>query len=34
MMLVGTVAAALAPKLDIAAGMRQTGDAIIPGLGL
>jgi purine-cytosine permease-like protein len=34
MMLVGTVAAAVAPKLDIAAGVRQTGDAMIPGLGL
>jgi nucleobase:cation symporter-1, NCS1 family len=34
MMLVGTIAAAVAPKLDIAAGLRQTGDAMIPGLGL
>lgn len=34
MMLVGTIAAALAPKLDIAAGMRQVGDGMIPGLGL
>jgi purine-cytosine permease-like protein len=34
MMLVGTVAAAVAPKLDIAAGMRQVGDGMIPHLGL
>jgi nucleobase:cation symporter-1, NCS1 family len=33
MMLVGTVAAAFAPKLDVAAGLRQTADAVIPGFG-
>jgi nucleobase:cation symporter-1, NCS1 family len=34
MMLVGTVAAAAAPKLDVAAAMQQAADAVIPGLGL
>jgi nucleobase:cation symporter-1, NCS1 family len=34
MMLVGTVAAAAAPKLDVAAAMQHAADSIIPGLGL
>src|SRR5712672_1407633 len=34
MMLVGTVAAAAAPKLDVAAAMQRAADAIMPGLGL
>jgi NCS1 family nucleobase:cation symporter-1 len=34
MMLVGTVAAAAAPKLDVAAAMERAADAVIPGLGL
>src|ERR1700704_412274 len=34
MMLVGTVAAAAAPKLDVAAAMQRAADAVIPGLGL
>jgi NCS1 family nucleobase:cation symporter-1 len=34
MMLVGTVAAAAAPQLGIAAALRSAGDSIIPGLGL
>jgi nucleobase:cation symporter-1, NCS1 family len=33
MMLVGTVAAAAAPTLDIAAAMEQAADAVTPGLG-
>jgi nucleobase:cation symporter-1, NCS1 family len=33
MMLVGTVAAAMAPQLDIAAAMEHAADAVIPGLG-
>jgi NCS1 nucleoside transporter family len=33
MMLVGTVAAALAPKLDVAAAMQRAADAVAPGLG-
>jgi nucleobase:cation symporter-1, NCS1 family len=33
MMLVGTVAAALAPQLDVAAAMEHAADAVIPGLG-
>jgi nucleobase:cation symporter-1, NCS1 family len=33
MMLVGTVAAALAPRLDVAAAMERAADAVIPGLG-
>jgi nucleobase:cation symporter-1, NCS1 family len=33
MMLVGTVAAAAAPKLDVAAAMEHAADAVIPGLG-
>jgi len=33
MMLVGTLAAAVAPRLDVAAAMRLTADAIRPGLG-
>ncbi len=33
MMLVGTVAAALAPQLDVAAAMERAADAVIPGLG-
>jgi NCS1 family nucleobase:cation symporter-1 len=33
MMLVGTVAAALAPQLDVAAAMQRAADAVIPGLG-
>src|SRR6185369_2001238 len=33
MMLVGTVAAAAAPKLDVAAAMERAADAIIPGFG-
>jgi purine-cytosine permease-like protein len=33
MMLVGTVAAATAPKLDVAAAMEHAADAVIPGLG-
>ena len=34
MMLVGTVAAAAAPKLDVAAAMQRAADTIVPGLGL
>src|SRR5262245_13141903 len=34
MMLVGTVAAAAAPQLDVAAAMERAADTIIPGLGL
>ena len=34
MMLVGTVAAAAAPTLDVAAAMQRAADTIIPGLGL
>jgi purine-cytosine permease-like protein len=34
MMLVGTVAAAAAPKLDVAAAMQRAADTVIPGLGL
>jgi NCS1 family nucleobase:cation symporter-1 len=34
MMLVGTVAAATAPKLDVAAAMQRAADEIVPGLGL
>ncbi len=33
MMLVGTVAAALAPQLDVAAAMEHAADAVVPGLG-
>jgi purine-cytosine permease-like protein len=33
MMLVGTVAAAAAPRLDVAAAMERAADAVIPGLG-
>ncbi|HWW33197.1 MAG TPA: cytosine permease [Steroidobacteraceae bacterium] len=33
MMLVGTVAAAMAPQLDVAAAMERAADAVIPGLG-
>jgi len=33
MMLVGTVAAATAPKLDVAAAMEHAADAVLPGLG-
>jgi nucleobase:cation symporter-1, NCS1 family len=33
MMLVGTVAAAAAPRLDVAAAMEHAADAVIPGLG-
>ena len=33
MMLVGTLAAALAPKLDVAAAMEHAADAVLPGLG-
>jgi NCS1 nucleoside transporter family len=33
MMLVGTVAAAMAPQLDVAAAMQHAADAVIPGLG-
>ena len=33
MMLVGTVAAALAPRLDVAAAMQLAADAVFPGLG-
>jgi purine-cytosine permease-like protein len=33
MMLVGTVAAAMAPQLDVAAAMEGAADAVIPGLG-
>ncbi|HVN43898.1 MAG TPA: cytosine permease [Steroidobacteraceae bacterium] len=33
MMLVGTVAAAAAPKLDVAAAMQHAADLVIPGLG-
>jgi purine-cytosine permease-like protein len=33
MMLVGTVAAALAPQLDVAAAMEHAADAVIPGFG-
>jgi nucleobase:cation symporter-1, NCS1 family len=33
MMLVGTVAAAAAPKLDVAAAMERAADAVMPGLG-
>jgi NCS1 nucleoside transporter family len=33
MMLVGTVAAAGAPKLDVAAAVEHAADAVIPGLG-
>jgi NCS1 family nucleobase:cation symporter-1 len=33
MMLVGTVAAAVNPKLDVAAAMQTAADAIVPGLG-
>jgi len=33
MMLVGTVAAAAAPKLDVAAAMENAADSIIPGFG-
>jgi purine-cytosine permease-like protein len=34
MMLIGTVAAAAAPKLDVAAAMQSAADSVIPGLGL
>jgi nucleobase:cation symporter-1, NCS1 family len=34
MMLVGTVGAAAAPKLDVAAAMQTAADTIIPGLGI
>jgi purine-cytosine permease-like protein len=34
MMLVGTVAAAAAPRMDVAAAMQHAADSIIPGLGL
>ena len=33
MMLVGTVAAAAAPRLDVAAAMQHAADGVIPGLG-
>jgi nucleobase:cation symporter-1, NCS1 family len=33
MMLVGTVAAAAAPRLDVAAAMQHAADAVLPGLG-
>jgi len=33
MMLVGTVAAAAAPKLDVAAAMEDAADAVLPGFG-
>jgi NCS1 nucleoside transporter family len=33
MMLVGTVAAAAAPRLDVAAAMEHAADAVLPGLG-
>ena len=33
MMLVGTVAAAMAPRLDVAAAMERAADAVVPGLG-
>jgi len=33
MMLVGTVAAAAAPKLNVAAAMEQAADQVLPGLG-
>jgi NCS1 family nucleobase:cation symporter-1 len=33
MMLVGTVAAAAAPKLDVAAAMEHAADVVLPGLG-
>jgi NCS1 nucleoside transporter family len=33
MMLVGTAAAAAAPKLDVAAAMEHAADAVLPGLG-
>jgi purine-cytosine permease-like protein len=33
MMLVGTVAAAAAPTLDVAAAMERAADAVLPGLG-
>jgi NCS1 family nucleobase:cation symporter-1 len=33
MMLVGTVAAAMAPGLDVAAAMEGAADAVLPGLG-
>ncbi|HXY75272.1 MAG TPA: cytosine permease [Steroidobacteraceae bacterium] len=33
MMLVGTVAAAIAPKLDVAAAMELAADQVVPGLG-
>jgi NCS1 family nucleobase:cation symporter-1 len=33
MMLVGTVAAAAAPKLDVAAALQLSADSVIPGLG-
>jgi len=33
MMLVGTVAAAVAPQLDVAAAMEHAADAVLPGLG-
>jgi nucleobase:cation symporter-1, NCS1 family len=33
MMLVGTLAAALAPRLELAAAMQQCADRVIPGLG-
>jgi len=33
MMLVGTVAAAAAPKLDVAAAMEGAADTVVPGLG-
>jgi nucleobase:cation symporter-1, NCS1 family len=33
MMLVGSVAAAAAPKLDVAAAMEHAADAVMPGLG-
>jgi NCS1 family nucleobase:cation symporter-1 len=33
MMLIGTVAAAAAPKLDVAAAMQSAADTIMPGLG-
>jgi NCS1 nucleoside transporter family len=34
MMLIGTVAAAAAPRMDVAAAMQRAADAVIPGLGL
>src|SRR5215469_13970449 len=33
MMLVGSVAAAAAPRLDVAAAMQHAADAVVPGLG-